>query len=161
MTKSEVLGLFTRAIDPSSSSRAKLSVHLRPQRTPPRRFSVSASQAYRVLLETHGVHIDAAKYEELSASEPPIEAVKSFFSQLLLTAQGESHGIKVEPAVGKMLVDAVEEFGVKYPTVGEEEVHLRHDVTFVEDPKVFKAGLRVSAPASPVEQFPDLPLSKF
>ena len=148
-------------MDPSSPTRAKLSVHLRPQRTAPRRFSISASQAYHVLLKSHGVTIDDGKYEELSASEPPIQAVKAFFSQLLLTSHGEAHGITVDPSVGKMLVDAVEELGTKYPAVGEEEVVLRHDIAFIEDHKAFKASLRSSGPATPVEEFPDLPLSKF
>ncbi len=153
--------MHMQCLDPSSPGRSKLSVHLVPQNVPPRKFSVAASQAYRSLLVAHGVSLDEERYTELSAAEPPITAVKTHWSRMLLGPQSGTAGIKVDPAVAKMLVDAVEEIGMKYPAEGEGSVQLKEDTIFIDDVAAFKAGLRVSEAPRPVEIFDDLPLPKF
>lgn len=157
VTRGELLALYSQYIDPSSSTRSKLSVHVVPQKVS-RKFSQAAAEAFLVLLRTHKIPIDEDRYMELSASEPPISAVvahwKNVFSQPSIQPS-------VDASVTQMLLGALEELGRKYPVSGEEEVKLREGTVFVEDVKTFKASLRVTEPARPVEEFHDLPVSRF
>lgn len=159
MTKDEVLALFCKYIDPASKTRAKLSVHLRPQKTAPHKFSLPAAHAFLAALRTHNIPIDEEQYLALSASEPPIPAVKVHWADVLLRQKGLE--MAVDPGVARALLDQLDVLGKQYPAEGEGEVQLADDVVFIKDVQEFLGSLRLSEPARPVEEFHDLPLSRF
>ncbi|TDL24920.1 insulin-degrading enzyme [Rickenella mellea] len=156
ITREEVIGLYSKFIDPASPTRSKLSVHLQPQKKAPRKFSVPASQAFLSLLRSNNVPVNEEEYVELSSREPPIVAVKKHWEQVLHSGE-----ISVDASVSETLLHAIDDLGKQYPAVGEGEVKLREGTTYIRDPKNFKASLKVSEHPKPVEIFYDLPVSKF
>lgn len=163
ITREEVLALHQLRLDPSSRSRSKLSVHLKPQRTQVARFSVAASEAFLSLLNTHGVSIDEQLYAQLSAAEPPVAAVKEHWTNVLVKNAGMPGGIIVEPAIASSLISAVDKLARDYPIADStvDEVQLDKSTVFIDDVSQFRSSLRVSDPPKPVEVFHDLPVSKF
>lgn len=159
MTKDEVLAMFTQFVDPASPTRSKLSIHLRPKNPVPKKFSLPAAQAFLVSLRAHNIPVDEEKYLAGSASEPPIPAVLAHWTGVLL--QGTEPAISVTPAVAQELLKEIEKLGAKYPAVGEAAVELDSNVNYIEDGKAYRETLVLSGPAKPVEEFYDLPLSKF
>jgi len=159
VTKDEVLSLFSTHIDPASPARSKLSVHLRPQKTVPHKFTLAAAKAFLVQLRAHNIPVDEEKYLALSASEPPIAAVKAHWTNALIHGKDSNAGL--DPAQARALVEEIDTLGSKYPAEGENAVELSKDVVFISDIGKFKDGLRLSGPARPVEEFHDLPLSRF
>lgn len=159
VTKDEVLAMFAKYIDPASSTRSKLSVHVRSQRPAPRKFSLPAAQAFLVLLKTHHVPIDEDNYLALSASEPPVAAVKAHWTDVLVN--GKDPGVRVDSAVASTLLEELDVLGAKYPAVGDGVLELASNVVYIKDGKEFRQGLKLTGPAKAVEEFHDLPLSRF
>lgn len=159
VTKDEVLAMFAKYIDPASSTRSKLSVHLRSQKPTARKFSLPAAQAFLVLLRTHNVPIDEEKYLALSASEPPIAAVKAHWTDVLVN--GKDPEVRVDPVVASTLLQELDVLGAKYPAVGEGVVELSPSLVYIKDGKEFRQGLKLLGPARAVEEFYDLPLSRY
>ena len=177
VTKEEVIECFKKFVDPSSPSRAKISVHVKPQNPPPRRLSLQAAQAFAQRLQEHNIAVDTEEFLHLSESLPPISAVKAHMSAILLGDDIVSEAIlgdvqpsagavdarmPSDPDVGRLLLEELEALGRQYPAEGEGDVQLNKAVEYITgDASVFKAGLRLSDPPRPVEEFHDLPVSRF
>ena len=80
------------------------------------------------------MEVDQKEYESLTADEPPISKIKEHWSGVLSqNVDAESQAAKkLEPSVAKMLVDAIEDFGAKFPAAGEGSVSLREGTVRVE-----------------------------
>jgi len=163
VTKAEVLSLFSDFIDPASSRRSKLSVHMKPTKSVLKKFSLAAAHGFLSLLRSQNVPVDEEQYLELSAREPPFPAVKAHWSGVLLGPNGitNTNGQQLDKADAQKLLGELDKLAEQYPAVGDEKVELSPSAVYITDPEELRSKLRLSGPAKPVEDFYDLPLSKF
>ncbi len=164
VTKAEVLSLFTDFIDPTSSRRSKLSVHMKPTRPALRGFSFAAAQGFITLLRSHSVSVDEEQYLELSGRESSLAEVKAHWADVLLGSNRATDPDKrqLNEANKQKLLAGLEELVERHPALGDEKFELSPSVVFVTNPEEFKSKLRLSSPVKPMEYFlNDLPVSKF
>lgn len=148
----DVLTFFNAYVHPDSATRRKLSVHLRSQNVPSQpgmKFSVAASEAFLSMLKGEGIPVDEPQYRELSKAEPPVEAVRAFWTDFLAKAPGLKSDDK------DRLLSAIEELARTHPmeevqVVEGGKVELRKDTVVIEDIAKFKASLPLGPAAVPV-----------
>lgn len=153
VSRQDVLNLFMERIHPSSKIRSKLSLHLRSQTASGSKFTVAASKVLLVELKAKGVAVQEEDYHKLSAAEPPLSAVKAFWSNHFKTLSDLSK----EDA--DSLLKAMDRIAKENPAetvAGEDEGKLGEDVVHVHDMAVFKAGLVMSKAATPVVEYNDV-----
>ncbi|ORX37612.1 Metalloenzyme, LuxS/M16 peptidase-like protein [Kockovaella imperatae] len=146
-TKSHVLDMFNRYIHPSSSSRSKLSVHMRSTF----KGTVLDPESASPLLEAftkHSIPIDMNAVQALLASSPSLKDVKAFAeSAIQKSVQGGSLGPEAADELGALVSDLREkEGGIK-----DDGVNVRPNNVFIDNIHRFKAGLIPSRAAYPVE----------
>ena len=147
-TKQDVLDLFMSRVHPSSSTRSKLSVHMRSTFRG-MVFDVASAQPLIEGFAKHGVAIDEASVQALLANAPPLKDVKAFANSAI--AQAVAGGLSEE---GKKDLECLvgglkeKEGGIKSDA---DDVQLRAGNVFIEDIHKFKAGLIPSKAAYPVE----------
>lgn len=149
VTKDDVLSLFMTHVHPASKSRAKLSMHMVSQKIRTKTVSLAASQAFEMLVHEAFPDVDEKAWKE-SVESDALNLVE--FSHYWLKVLDSDDGRKFLAQL-PVLVD-------KYPVDGEGEDRRRSDVTYIEDPKAFKAGLTVSVDPGPFVQWNDLPVSR-
>ena len=149
ITKDDVLSLFMTHVHPGSKTRAKLSMHMVSQKIRIKKVSLAASQAFETLVHQAFPDIDEKAWKE-SADGDFLNLVE--FGHYWLKILDSDEGRKFLAQL-PVLVD-------KYPVDGEGEDRRRSDVTYIEDPKEFKAGLTVSVDPGPFVQWNDLPVSR-
>jgi insulysin len=143
VTKDDIISLFLSRVHPSSSTRSKLSVHLRSQKPPPPRMSAAAVEAFEALLKRPEL---AGRWkEELAGDETPI--VDDF------RKYWESQDIEPE------ILAAIPDLVVKYPM--ERQAARMEGVTYIEDVEAFKKSLEISEESRPLVEWGDLPMSKY
>lgn len=150
----DVVAFFNTYVHPDSPSRRKLSVHLHSQSvpsTPGVKFSVPASEAFLSTLKNHGIPVEEMQYRELSKAEPPIEAVRAFWTDTL------SHMPGLESADKDRLLGAIEEVAQAHPAQVAELVdggkaELKAGAVVIEDIARFKASLPLGPAAVPVHR---------
>ena len=148
----ELVEFFNTYVHPDSAERRKMSVHVRSQivpSTPAARFSVAASEAFLTLLKSHGVPVDDAQYRQLSSAEPPLEAVRAFWTDSF----GKTPGLQ---SVDKeMLLNAIDELACTHAATQPlplSKAELRQDAVMIEDIARFKASLPLGPAAVPVQE---------
>jgi insulysin len=120
----------------------------------PKKVSTAASDAFASLvLEAH-LAVDESKWKEsLGGDGTPLATDFTNYWQQVFASK--------DSAEGKRVLDLLPGLITKYPVEGEGEDQVRPDVTYVQDLKTFKAGLKVSVDPGPVNQWGDLPVSRF
>ena len=149
----ELVEFFNTYVHPDSAERRKMSVHACSQivpSTPASRFSVAASEAFLTLLKSHGVPVDDAQYRQLSSAEPPLEAVRAFWTDSF----GKTPGL--QSADKEMLLNAIDELARTHAAtpLDSGKAELRQDavVNLIEDIARFKASLPLGPAAVPVQE---------
>ncbi|TFY75845.1 hypothetical protein EWM64_g8167, partial [Hericium alpestre] len=127
--KADVISLFSEYLDPSSSKRAKLSVHLRSQKPRPKHVSEAAMNAFVAHLAEAGVPVDDVKWREELEGEPAVSDFTKYWTGVLAERAAEN--------VNELL-DAVDGLVQRFPATLDAEGTLRADVKLVEDLKAFK-----------------------
>ncbi|KAK8849760.1 hypothetical protein IAR55_005095 [Kwoniella newhampshirensis] len=144
-TKQDILDVLMTYIHPSSPKRAKLSIQLKSQYKGIK-FDSAAAQPLIESFVKAGIAVDQASIQKLLSSNPDIESVKKFALGVIDSAENVSEDTR------QALKESVE--GLKGTSAGaseEEEVKVKEGNVFIEDIHSFKAGLRPSKAAVPVE----------
>ena len=149
ITKDDVLSLFMTHVHPASKTRTKISVHMVSQKIPTKKVSPAASQAFETLVHEAFPDVDEKAWKE-SVESDGLSLVE--FGHYWLKVLDSDEGRKFLAQL-PVLVD-------KYPVDGEGEDRRRSEVTYIEDPKAFKAGLTVSVDPGAFVQWGDLPVSR-
>ena len=143
------MSLFMTHVHPASKTRAKLSMHMVSQKIRTKTVSLAASQAFETLVHEAFPDVDEKAWKE-SLEGDVLSLVE--FGHYWLKVLDSDDGRKFLAQL-PVLVD-------KYPVAGEGEDRKRSDVTYIEDPKAFKAGLTVSVDPGPFVQWNDHPVSR-
>ena len=145
-TKADVLDLISTFIHTSSSLRAKFSTHLRSTATPATdTFDPTSTQSLITAFTAKGIPVDPAQLQQLLASNPSLETVKSFALDVI----GKS---AVSDTDKSELRTAVDELKSRNAQVnGDSDVKLRDINVIVDDLPAFKAGLIPSRAPTPLE----------
>jgi insulysin len=139
LTKQDMQEFFNTYIHHASPTRKKLSVHLTSQKAPIK-FSISASEALLEILKEEGVPVEEDPYRQLSAAEPPLDAVLQFWTKQL----------KNHPSAASILA-RIRDISSQYPAVGAaEEPKLPDTITRIDDIAAFKARMTASNAPTPV-----------
>ncbi|KAG8912214.1 Insulinase (Peptidase M16) [Tulasnella sp. 408] len=147
VTKKDVIDLFTRAIHPSSSTRAKISIQLKSQIAPATRFSKEASRRLVEALRQKGVPVDDSALE---GDEPLLSDVRQFWTEQFKSIPD------FEEATAQELLQTIDTLAKQHPSADSTLESLGSDVIPVQNMAMFKAGLAVSKAATPVEIYSDL-----
>ncbi|KAH9928156.1 Metalloenzyme, LuxS/M16 peptidase-like protein [Fomitopsis serialis] len=158
VTKADVIALFMDRVHPSSSARAKVSVHLHSQKPRPKKISLGAMEAFEALLLDRGIAIDTQRWrEELTGEGEPLLAQFGKYWQDTLSSLSPL----VSPEIAQELMAALPAIMENNPADADYEGTLKDGVNFVDDPKAFKASLRRADPPRPLVNWDDLPQSRF
>lgn len=158
LTLSDMQGFYSTYIDPSSTQRAKLSIHMHAQAKPKAsegagvsdKFSVEASNAFLVDLKAAQIPVDEPQYIALSKAEPPLQAVLQFWTMHLDKVPF------INKAKKEQLLARARELASKHPVSAStaEGVTtnggLKEGTIIIEDLAKFKKGLQLSKPAVPL-----------
>ncbi|KLT45842.1 hypothetical protein CC85DRAFT_239827 [Cutaneotrichosporon oleaginosum] len=151
-TKQEVLDLYLSAIDPASSARRKLSVHLRSQVKPGSKASLNPD-AVLVLLnafQNHGVPVDQAAVGALMESKPAPEQLQALATKAVAAAS-VSEEAKAE-LDGLIAALTAKPSGDNSANGAEEpEPQLAPGNIYIDDIHRFRAQLIPSKAAVPLE----------
>ena len=120
------------------------------QKVRPKKVSIAASQAFETLAHEAFPEIDEKAWKESVDNDTP--SLVEFGRYWLKVLNSEE---------GRKLLAQLPGLVDKYPVEGEGEDQKRSNVTYIEDPKAFKAGLAVSVNPGPLVQWNDLPVSRF
>ncbi|KAF8798143.1 hypothetical protein BYT27DRAFT_7124234 [Phlegmacium glaucopus] len=150
ITKDDVLSLFMTHVHPDSKTRTKLSIHMVSQKIRPKQVSIAASQAFEMLVHEAFPDVDEKAWKE-SVDGDTLNLVD--FGHYWLKVLNSDDGRKLLAQL-PVLVE-------KYPVAGEGEEQKRSDVTYIKDPKAFKADLAVSVDPGPLVEWNDLPVPRF
>ena len=149
ITKDDVLSLFMTRVHPSSKTRAKLSIHMVSQKIRAKKVSLAASQAFETLVHEAFPDVDEKAWKETVESDAlSLVEFGHYWLKILDSDEGRKFLAQLP-----VLVD-------KYPVDGEGEDRRRPEITYIEDPKAFKAGLTLSVDPGPFVQWNDLPVSR-
>ncbi len=158
VSKDDILALFRSNVDPSSSDRAKLSVHVKSQQPRPAKITVAAMEAFAQKVAERGYKVDEQAWQDaLTAdSDASVEKFAGYWRDALL-AQAST----VDPSVAQELTKVVPELMKTYPAADDGSEVVNEGATFVQDPKAFRASLEASERGRPLVEWGDLPTSKF
>jgi insulysin len=160
ISQDDVVALFRARVDPASPTRAKLSVHLRAQKVPPAKASAAALDAFNVVLREANLRLDDAHSgwrAEVGAdgdNEPLANAVTEHWRARLATLQD------VPAETKDALLSALARLVQEHPSESAYEGTLPQSVTVIEEPKAFKASLRVAAEPRPLVDWADIPVPR-
>ncbi|CAE6447519.1 unnamed protein product [Rhizoctonia solani] len=140
LTKEDIKLFFDTHIHHESPTRRKLSIHLASQKQTPAKFSVAASEALLEVLKKESVPVEEDQYRQLSAAEPPLDAVIEFWTKHL-----ESH------VSCSSILSRIPEISTQHPAAGiTEESSLPEGVVRIDDITAFKARMTASKTPTPV-----------
>ncbi|GMK56588.1 hypothetical protein CspeluHIS016_0304280 [Cutaneotrichosporon spelunceum] len=151
-TKQDVLDLYLSAIDPSSPSRRKLSVHLRSQVKPGSKSSLdpAAAQALIVAFGEHNVPFDHAAIGALMATKPAPEQLQTLAKEAIEAAK-VSEEAKVELDGLIAALNAKPNGSDNANGTEEVEPQLAAGNVYISDVHQFKALLIPNKAAVPLE----------
>lgn len=133
----DMIAFFDDFIHHTSPTRRKLSIYLTSQQKSPTRFSVEASEALLEILKAEDVPVEEEQYRQLSAAQPPLEAVLGFW-----TKQLESH------ASAASILARIPDIAAKHPIEGEPS--FPEGATRIDDVASFKSRMTASKAPTPV-----------
>lgn len=136
----DMITFYSDLVHHSSPSRRKLSVHLTSQRKTPAKFSVEASEALLKVLKEENVPVEEEQYRQLSAAQPPLEAVLEFW-----TKQLESHESSAS------ILAQIPDIAAQYPVEGTTvDPGFPEGATRIENVATFKARMTASKAPTPI-----------
>ncbi|KAH9857197.1 insulin-degrading enzyme [Lenzites betulinus] len=158
VTKDEILALFRASVDPASTQRSKLSVHVKSQKPRPAKISVPAMEAFAKKVAARGYSVDEQAWKAALAADgdAPMEKFAGYWRDALL-AQAST----VSPQVAQELTTEVPPLLKQYPAADDGQEVVVEGATFIQEPKTFRASLKASARPHPLVDWADLPTSKF
>lgn len=146
ITKDDVLSLFRRCLYPDSTSRSKLSVHMRPQKEPAKKLSLPAAKAFLVSLREAGAKVDEEVFFSACSDEPTVSSIKEHWQQAL-----DEQNIPAEA-----LLMELNKLAEIHPATGQGSVELRPEIVFVTDLASFRENLKSTEFAKPVAALLDM-----
>lgn len=152
VTKDDVLGLFLSHVHPSSKTRSKLAVHMHSLKARPKKISPAAAEAFEALVRKSALAVGKEVWKESRGADgtPALSDYTQYWKEIFGTKED-----------GERLLNIIPSLVGKHPLDGEDGDQVRPGVTYIEDIKAFKAGLKVSVDPGPMVQWGDLPVSKF
>ncbi|KAI0372962.1 insulin-degrading enzyme [Pilatotrama ljubarskyi] len=158
VTKDDVLAVFRSHAEPSSSSRSKLSVHVKSQKPRPAKISVAAMEAFTKKVAERGYAVDERAWRDALASDgdAPLDKFGNYWRDALL-----AQAATVPPQVAQELTTEVPGLLKLYPAADDGEEVLCQGATYVQDPTAFRGSLEASEPPHPLIEWGDLPTSRF
>jgi insulysin len=154
ITKADVLALFLSKIIPTSSTRAKLAIHLRSQKPRPQKVSIEAMQAFEEKVTAAALGFEKVAWRDHFSDEKPIVADFVKFWDDALTEGG------VKPEIEQDLLATIPGLLKEYPLEEESDNTPREGAAYIEDLKAFKESLEVTEPAKALVDWGDLPVPK-
>ncbi|KAF8996136.1 insulin-degrading enzyme [Cyathus striatus] len=148
VTKEDVLDLFKSRVLPSSPLRAKMSVHMQSMKPRSKKVSSKAAQEFEALLRDAALGVDEAGWKEALGDTPSTEDFANYWKGILKDKEG-----------GEKVLDSLSGLVEAHPVDGEGDYEVLPGVSYIEDPKAFKAGLKVSVFSGPLVQWGDSPVS--
>ncbi|KAJ7632954.1 Metalloenzyme, LuxS/M16 peptidase-like protein [Roridomyces roridus] len=142
VTKEDVSRLFLADVHPASSTRAKLSVHMRSQKRPQLRISSAAAEAFVELVRQQNIPEETWKDAPSGGENPLLADFEKYWKGVL--------GGSVD---GQSLLGELPGLVTQHPVPGEGEDLPRKGVTYITDLDAFKKGLRVSVDPGPMERW--------
>lgn len=123
---------------------------------PSPKFSIAASKAFLEALKSKDVVVKEDDYNRLSAAQPPLSAVKMFWTNHFKTLSHLS-GSDAEYLM-KMMETLTKEYPAEGSLLESEDTtgQLGDDVVHVKDMAAFKAELTISKAATPVTIYNDI-----
>ncbi|KAJ3571053.1 hypothetical protein NP233_g3999 [Leucocoprinus birnbaumii] len=149
--KADILELFQTHIDPSSPTRAKLSVHMIAQKPRTKRVSEAAARAFQEKLHSYGIDPTEWNKNELLSDEPPtlIEFTKFWTDALAGREDGATMLAEIDQCIAA------------HPIAGEDVNPTIPNATYIKEAQAFKQSLIRSVDPGPMVQWGDLPVPKF
>ncbi|KAG9128505.1 Insulinase (Peptidase M16) [Ceratobasidium sp. 392] len=140
LKREDVISFFNEYIHYGSPTRRKLSVHLASQKKAPPKFSVEASEALLRVLKDEGIPVEEDQYRQLSAAQPPLEAVLDFWTK-------ELNDHKSSTSILARILDISAQHPVKDVDV---EPDFPAGAARIHDVALFKASLTASKAPTPI-----------
>ncbi|KAG8817090.1 Insulinase (Peptidase M16) [Serendipita sp. 401] len=144
LTLEDMVEFYNTYVDPESTSRAKLSMHIHSQSKPSTNsnFSVAASKVFLEDLKEAQVPVDEAQYTTLSKAEPSVDSVVGFWTKYLGTLA------TLTPERRQKLLDRIKELAELHPVKPVEGSSgvLKEGTIIVDDLQAFKKTLQMSRP---------------
>ena len=134
-------------IHPSSSTRSKLSTHLRSQYKGIK-FDPSSAAPLVESFTKHGIAIDPAALQGLMATQPDLAKVKEFANSAVSASPNLTGEAKAELAT---VIDGLRGKGSDEKSAEKLSARVRPGNVWIEDIHSFKAGLIPSKAAVPME----------
>ena len=151
--------MFRSRIDPSSTERAKLSVHLRSQKPRPAKISVAAMEAFAQKVAEKGYSVDEQAWRDALAADgdATLDEFGKYWRDALL-----AQAATVPPQVAQGLTAEVPVLLKEFPAAeeGAPVAKLSDGVVLIQDPKTFRASLEVNERPRPMVEWGDLPAPK-
>ena len=148
VTKEEVLSLFLTSVHPSSSQRAKLSVHCVSHKPRPKILSSMALLEVDAALEKHGITLPIDWMDKLPEADTvsgTLQALKEIIN---------------DPAAAVVVEKELASLAEKYPDDNDRHGILPTGYVTIDDPKKFRDSLQVAEGAIPLVDWGDLPVSR-
>ncbi|KAF8911060.1 Metalloenzyme, LuxS/M16 peptidase-like protein [Gymnopilus junonius] len=150
VTRNDVFHLFMSQVHPSSTTRAKLSVHMVSQKPRPKSVSRPAAAAFESLVRQAFPDLDDKTWKPyVGDGEPTIIE----FGQHWLKALNSDEGKKLLAELPRL----VEE----HPVDEDHDDGQLSGVTYIKDMKAFKDTLEPSIDPGPMVEWNDLPVPRF
>ncbi|KAI0784388.1 insulin-degrading enzyme [Abortiporus biennis] len=154
ITKEDVSTMFLTLVHPSSSTRAKLSVHLKSQKPRGKTMSKDAIKAFAEAVAQKGLPVDSQQFT--GDKEPTVDQVLAFCKQAFAAA-----GPSIPQAIVDELLAKVTTLADQFPAESDYEGKLKEGAVVIEDTKDVKATLRQTQPSRPLIEWGDLPISRY
>lgn len=148
-TKADVVNLLNDRILPGAPNRAKLSTHIKSQYSGVK-FDPASAQPLMMAFMKHSVVVDQAALGQLMATGPDLDKVKGFAKAAVDKAENLSAEARTEL---QEMVAGLKGIEVKQEANGEAKVGEGN--VYIEDVLAFKAGLKASGVARPLEPIGD------
>ena len=168
LTKADIQNFYTQYIDPSSQSRAKLSIQMVAQASPPEEITLTPEQKKEHLVEAlgqwlgaQGVNFDPITFNDQLANvdvnggdeQGILHAIKSYIEPALSSGKVVSIMKEGQQALGDLLISLkIKEPVVEHGTDGVHKDKKKSEPVLIQDVHAWKAGLKVSeAPRAVVD----------
>jgi len=118
---------------------------------PTPKFTVAASEAFLTLLKNHDIPVEEVQYRQLSKAEPPVTAVKQFWTDHLSKAKSPD----VDDATREKLLKGIDDLAKEHspaPVADAGKATLRAETKIIDNVATFKASLPLGPTAVPMEQ---------
>lgn len=135
-------------------------MHLKSQKPRPSKISVAAMEAFAQKVAEKGYAVDEQAWRDALAADgdATLDEFGKYWQDALM-----AQAATVPPQVAQGLTAEVPVLLKQYPAAGDgaEAVKVSERAVLVEDAKAFRASLAVNERPRPMEEWGDLPTSKF